>query len=96
LLVAENGTINPDRVSDIVGANGYRDKGLCQINIGYHSHIVFDERFSDWKWQIEKCYELYENGTIFYGLKKYHNNNNFKKTIDNLLTYNYEFTTNKK
>jgi hypothetical protein len=68
LLKAENGTLDPTRKSDIIGANGYRDIGICQINIGYHPHIVHDTRFTDWKWQIQKCYELYKGGTRFYGL----------------------------
>lgn len=84
LLVAENGTVNPQRRSDKIGSNGYWDYGLCQINKGWHPEIINDKRFfTDWKFQIEKCHELYENGTTFYG-----KNNIWKVEENKLLTFN--------
>ena len=68
MLEAENGLWSPLRKSIMIGANGYSDSGLCMINRGYHPHIVNDKRFSDWKWQLRKCLELYKNGIRFYGL----------------------------
>jgi len=67
MLVAENGTIDPNRVGVT------NDLGLCQISPYYHPEITNDIRFKDWKWQIKKCYELYKNGVTFYGLNNIHN-----------------------
>ena len=68
LLHAENGKFTIDRVSDLVGSNGYRDVGYCQINIGFHPEIYYDKRFkTDMKWQLEQCLKLYTGGTKFYG-----------------------------
>lgn len=70
LLDAENALWTIDRPSGLVGNNGYRDYGFCQINKGYHKEIVNDERFfTDAKWQLEQCYKLYKGGTTFYGKK---------------------------
>jgi len=70
LLKAENGLITPGRRSLTKGKNGYYDYGFCQINKGYHPKIVEDKRFfTDWKWQMNKCLELYHNNTKFYGKK---------------------------
>lgn len=45
----------------------YYDYWFCQISDYYHPHITTDDRFyTDWKWQIDKCYELYIWGTRFY------------------------------
>lgn len=67
LLKAESGALSPTALSKGVGGNGYRDIGLCQINKGYHKAIVKDPRFTDYKWQLEQCYRLYNGGTKFYG-----------------------------
>lgn len=70
LLKAENGEFTIDRVSDLVGVNGYRDVGYCQINIGYHPEIYYDPRFkTDMRWQLEQCWKLYKGGTKFWGAK---------------------------
>lgn len=70
LLKAENGDISPGRLSTIVGSNGYRDIGYCQMNKGFQSKIIKDPRFlTDMHWQIDKCYELYKGGVTFYGLR---------------------------
>jgi hypothetical protein len=50
-----------------VNRNGTVDSGLAQINHFYHPSIVKDPRFKDWKWQLEKGWELYKGGTRFYG-----------------------------
>lgn len=69
LLKAENGALSPTTASKGVNKNGYRDVGLCQINMGYHKKIVNDPRFTDYKWQLEQCLRLYRNGTKFYAKK---------------------------
>lgn len=46
--------------------NGTFDKGLCQFNSQYYSHIINDKRFSDWKFQLDNCLKLYKWGTRFY------------------------------
>ena len=67
LDVENAGTWDVNILSEIVGANGYRDKGICQFNIGYHPKIVNDKRFSDYQWQIDQCWKHYKGGTRFYG-----------------------------
>lgn len=38
------------------------------VGDGYHKKIVDDPRFfSDWKWNLEQTFELWNNGTKFYG-----------------------------
>ena len=76
LLEAENWLWTIDRQS-LSGywRNGklYHDYGFCQISNYYHPTITGDARFyTDWKWQIGKCYELYIGGTTFYGLNNVH------------------------
>ena len=50
-----------------VNRNGTIDSGLSQINHYWHPKIVKDPRFKDWKFQLEKGWELYKGGTVFYG-----------------------------
>lgn len=51
----------------------YYDYWFCQISNYYHPHITEDDRFyTDWKWQIDKCLELYKWWTRFYWLKNMH------------------------
>lgn len=58
------------------------DYGISQINKASHSKIVADPRMSDWKFQIDKGYELYKSGTRFYGLDNIRKVlNRFKLTI---------------
>ena len=71
LLDAENGLWTPDRVGVT------QDVGFCQISPYYHPHITNDPNFSDPRWQLEKCWELYTGGTTFYGI------NNVWKTKSN-------------
>lgn len=70
LIKAENGQISPDRKHGGYWRNGklYYDYGFCGISNYYHKDTVNNEKFfSDWKWQMDKCYELYKGGTTFYG-----------------------------
>jgi hypothetical protein len=54
-----------------------RDHGICQISDCWEGEkIVNDERFKDWRWQIEKCKELYDGGVTFYGVNKIGTNKN--------------------
>ena len=72
MLVAENGSINPETQSKFV-KNGIREDswGFCQLHRQWHSDVVDDPRFfTDWKWQIDKCFEKYKGGTVFYGAFK--------------------------
>lgn len=67
LLEAENWLWSIDRRSILLWANWYYDYWFCQVNKWYHPHIVNDSRFwNDWKWQIDRCHELYVWGTTFY------------------------------
>lgn len=70
LLDWENGSwtasLRHDSSLNVVGV----DNGLCGINDYWHPEIVRDPRFSDENWQMQKCYELYKNGTRFYGADK--------------------------
>ena len=46
------------------------DYGFCGVSDGYYKNIVDDIRFkTDWRWQIEQCYQLYKRGTRFYAWK---------------------------
>lgn len=67
LEVENAGSWDVNKLSYIVGSNGYRDKGLCQINIGYHPEIVSNKKFTDYKWQLDQCWKLFKGGTRFYG-----------------------------
>lgn len=76
----ENWNLDMNLRSYKVGANWYYDQGLCQINSWYHKAIVNDERFfKDINFQIEKCIELYNWWTKFYG--KVHKDKMIKKLI---------------
>ena len=70
MIEGENGRWDIKRESMLVGKNGHRDYGLCQINKGYHGKIVNDKNFYNTQFQIEKCYELYSSGTRFYGMDR--------------------------
>ena len=68
MLEVENaGSWSVDKLSDLVGANGFRDKGICQVNIGWHPKVVNDPQFKDWKWQVDTCWKMYKGGVRFYG-----------------------------
>lgn len=66
-MLAENGNMDFNLQSYVV-KDGIREEsyGVCQIHKGYHPEIVNDPRFSDQEWQIQKCLELYRNGTPMY------------------------------
>jgi len=58
----------------IVGANGYSDFGMCQLNMQWHEPFIRSEEFKDPYKQIDYCYEVYQDGikrgkirTTFYG-----------------------------
>jgi len=78
-LEAENGLWEPTRNSMRLGANGYRDMGLCQLNRQYHSPFIDSKEFRDYKAQIHYCYEVYQKAeakgrlnTTFYGYNRRH------------------------
>ncbi len=72
LLEAENGKWDHKRASSL-NKDGTRDYGFCQINNYWHKKIVRDKRFfTNPRWQLKKCLELYKGGTIFYGKYKIH------------------------
>lgn len=69
LLEAENGLWTIDRQSNCVDDNWIREPSFwfCQIHKWYHPEIVNDPKFfTDWKWQIDRCHELYVGWTPFY------------------------------
>lgn len=83
MLKAENGLLNHDRQSEVY-KNGVREPsfGFCQIHRGYHPNIVNDPKFfSDPKWQLEKCFELWKGGTAFYGFHRFKNNWTFQQNV---------------
>ncbi len=70
---SENGTLNPFRKSDLIGVNGYRDEGLCQLNRQYHIDFINSPDFQDWKKQADYCWKIYQaRPTAFYGHYKRH------------------------
>ncbi len=65
-----------------IGANGYYDYGLCQINKWYHPKIVNNKDFfTNVDFQIANCVHLYKGGTVFYGAKH-------KEKMKKYLTFN--------
>jgi len=69
LIDCENGTWNMYRQSEVV-KKWKREKSfwLCQISQVYHPEIVnTDEFWNSWKWQLDKCNELMNWWTAFYG-----------------------------
>lgn len=76
LIEAESGWVSLDRKSNTgYWRNGkkYWDFGLAQISEYYHPEIVNDERyFTDYKFQLDKAYELYKGWTVFYWMNNVH------------------------
>jgi len=67
-LKAENGTLDPKRKSNVRGANGYWDWGLCQLNYQWHSQFIDSPEFNDWRKQIDYCWEVFKKRpSAFYG-----------------------------
>lgn len=56
--------------------------GLCQVNYKYHKKTIYENLpfnrikeskfLTDWKYQIETCYEMYKWGTKMYGYNVRH------------------------
>jgi hypothetical protein len=67
MLLAENGSLDHTKQSYVV-KDGVREDsyGFCQIHRQWHADIVDDPRFQNQDWQLQKCLELYRNGTVFY------------------------------
>lgn len=87
MLKAECGNIDP-RCQEIGTGNG---KGFCQHDINYQASTISDPRFfTDWKWQMNQCYSLYDWGilqgnqkyTMFYGLTRYWTEPWFRSQIE--------------
>jgi len=75
-LEAENGLWTHDRIGVTA------DIGFCQVSPYWHPGITNDPRFySDPFWQLDKCYELYQGGTTFYGKRRLETEPNFKDLI---------------
>ena len=93
-IVAENGTVDVRRQSDYV-KNGVREPsfGICQIHCGYHKEKCGSytkptwEGFYNWEWQVNTCYEMYNEGTAFYGRKRFENDPKFNAKLNALLTF---------
>ena len=73
-LDAENGRRDPTRQSQVPDkkrwmSNNWKEdsRGFCQLHRRRHKNIVDDPRFtSDWKRQMEQCYNKYKWWTKFY------------------------------
>lgn len=66
-LNGENGLWTHDRIHDPRANKVGTDLGLCGTNSYWHPEIVTDPRFlSDWKWQMERCYQMWKGGVKFY------------------------------
>jgi len=81
LLKAENGQFTPDRVHPRQPGSIGTDMGFCGINSYYHPEIVKDPNFKDWKWQMDKCYSMYEGNVTFYGLIRLQTDKTYAKVI---------------
>ena len=56
----ENGLWTLDRLSNGRGFDGQRAIGLCQFYPRYNAKIINDPRFTDYKFQVEKCWEKFK------------------------------------
>lgn len=70
LMIEAESSFNEYAVN--INRDGSRDLGISQINTRWHKKIVNDKKFKNWKFQMEKGYELYQNGTTFYGFRVRH------------------------
>lgn len=69
-LNGENGLWTHDRIHDSSANTIGVDMGFG-INSYFHPEIVTDPKFwSDWRWNIDRTYQLYANNTTFYGYSK--------------------------
>lgn len=69
LIECENGWRNLSLQSYVTDENWNREdsRGLCQISRYFHPEIVNDNRFfTDYRFQIDNCKALRENGTPFH------------------------------
>lgn len=69
LIECENGNRDIYKQSEVV-KNWKRERSfwLCQVHQPDHPEITDNKLFwNDWKWQLDRCNELMENGTPFYG-----------------------------
>lgn len=60
-LKGECGEISPDCEGDWQWVNNVlipMGRGFCQFDIRHHT-IMWDERFKDWKWQMDSCWDYY-------------------------------------
>ena len=65
---AENWSFDMYKRSHKKGKNWYYDYWLCQINQWRHKEIVNNKEFwESYRYQIDKCFELYKWWTKFYG-----------------------------
>lgn len=93
-LDVENGLWTPDRKHDIaywregktingkfMPAGYYNDHGFCGASDYYYWYITSDPNFLDPKWQLQKCYELFQGGTKFYGRQRLQTEPKFREEI---------------
>lgn len=67
-LNGENGRWDYQRVHNPRANTVGTDMGLCGTNSWFHPEIVTDPRFfTDWKWQTDRCYQMWAGGVKFYG-----------------------------
>jgi len=69
LIMCENGWLDLDLQSRVV-KNGKREESfwLCQISKHYYQDIVNNKRFfTDWKRQLDQCWNIRKNWWLFYG-----------------------------
>ena len=70
VLNGENGLWTHDRVHN-PGANTVGVDMGFGINSYFHPEIVNDEKFwNDWKWNIDRTFQLWDSGVTFYGYSK--------------------------
>ena len=69
LIECENWSRNPTKQSEVV-KNWQRERSFwfCQTSQIYHPEIVNTDSFwNDWEWQLDRCKELMNWWTAFYG-----------------------------
>ena len=65
--------------------NGTIDKGICQFNSRYFSHLYKDPNWNNPEWQVNKCYEMYmdwyKRGIVGKRMFGYNNRESAKKNF---------------
>jgi hypothetical protein len=97
-IECENGMWEPLRQSNVVKEwKRETSYGLCQRNTRWFSNIVNDPNFSDPYWQIDTCWEMYNNRKEIWILHNrlygYNNRRRCAQKFETVLDIHYQLKT---